>query len=83
MRRERSSGGLAAPSEAQGARARVLHGAAPMAQEREGEVREGRDEKKRRTGRKSGWAGLVDEGDALVDEVAGGDGADEVEVAGW
>ena len=54
-----------------------------MEQEREGEVREGRYAKKRRTGRKSGWAGLVDEGDALVDEVAGGDGADEVEVAGW
>ena len=54
-----------------------------MAQEREGEVREGRDEKKRRTGRKSGWSGLVDEGGALVDEVAGGNGADEVEVASW
>ena len=34
----------------------------------------GGNEKKRRTGRRSGWAGLVDEGDALVDEV---------EVAGW
>ena len=39
----------------------------------------GRNEKKRRTGRRSGWPGLVDEGDTLMVEVAGGDGADEVE----